>query len=108
MSNIKSWDLASVREHYDLVAYARKTGKQIYFGRLFPLCHIKHSELAAQFHVYKGRVVFGGHDVRDEEGIKAVFQEQGTSASHMVCAKILDALARMPNMSGREAVCPIG
>ena len=67
------------------------------------ILNIKHSELEEDKHVYKGRVVFGGNNVRDENGVLAVFQEQGTSASHMVCAKFLDAVARMPGCSGEDA-----
>ena len=33
----------------------------------------------------------------------AIFAEQGTSASHMICAKFLDAIARMPGFSGEDA-----
>ena len=44
--------------------------------------------------VYKGRIVFRGDNVRDEEGNLAVFSEQGTSASHLEAAKMMDALAR--------------
>ena len=69
----------------------------------FPLCHIQHSELAAAFHRYKGRVVFGGNQIRDEQGVLAVFQEQGASASSMTAAKLLDALSRMPGYDGGNA-----
>ena len=63
---------------------AALTGKTVHFGRVFPLCHIKHSELAEAFQKYKGRVVFGGNQIRDEHGVLAVFNEQGASASSMV------------------------
>ena len=58
------------------------------------LCHEKHSEQAEAMRRYKGRVVFRGDQVRDEDGFYAVFSEQGTSASHMAAAKFLDAIAR--------------
>ena len=44
---------------------------------------------------YKGRLVFRGDQVRDETGYYAVFSEQGTSASHMAAAKMVDAIGRM-------------
>ena len=53
--------------------------------------------------MYKGRVVFGGNQIKDENGIQAVFAEQGTSASHMICAKFLDAVARLPGYAGEDA-----
>ena len=41
--------------------------------------------------------------VRDETGYFAVFTEQGASASQMSAAKFLDAIARMPGMTGQAA-----
>ena len=68
-----------------------------------PLCHVKHSELAEEFHSHKGRVVFRGDNVRDEQGHLAVFSEQGTSASHIAAAKFLDALARFHGNDGEDS-----
>ena len=56
---------------------------------------------------YKSRVVFQGNNARDGSGYPAVFSEQGTSALHIVAAKLLDAIARMPG-SGREDSDAIG
>ena len=67
------------------------------------LCHLKHSELAEKYHTYKGRIVFRGDNIRDEEGFLAVFSEQGTSASHSAAAKMLDALSHFPDMDGEES-----
>ena len=47
--------------------------------------------------------MFGGNDIRDENGVQAVFQEQGASASSMVAAKLLDALARTPGYTGQNS-----
>ena len=77
--------------------------KTIHFGRVFPLCHIKHSELAAIYQKYKGRVVFSGNTIYDENGVLAVFQEQGASASSMTAGKLLDAIARLPGYQGQNA-----
>jgi len=61
------------------------------------LCHEKHAELflPEERKQFKGRIVFRGDDVRDAEGYLAVFSEQGTSASHLEAAKMMDALARL-------------
>ena len=60
------------------------------------LCHEKHAELFRPDHLkeYKGRIVFRGDAVKDESGYLAVFSEQGTSASHLEAAKMMDALSR--------------
>ena len=68
-----------------------------------PLCHQKHAELPEHQRSYKGRVVFRGDNIKDEAGYAAVFSEQGTSASHMAAAKLLDAISKMPDCSGEDA-----
>ena len=59
--------------------------------------------MESKYHEYKGRRVFGGNDIRDESGVLAVFQEQAASASSMVAARPLDALARTPGYTGANA-----
>ncbi len=54
-------------------------------------------------HEYKGRCVLGGHDIRDENGVLAVFAEQGASVSSMIAAKLLDQLGRVPPNTRRTA-----
>ena len=56
-----------------------------------------------KIHSFKGRVVFRRDNVRGESGHLAVFSEQGTSASHLVAAKFLDAIARMPENDGQDS-----
>ena len=93
------------REYEDVRAEAAKGPKkrEVHFGRVFPLCHIKNSQLAEKFWTYKGRVVFEGNYTTDQDRTWAVFSEQGTSASHLCAAKILDAIARMPGCSGEDS-----
>ena len=77
--------------------------KKVQFGDLTDLCFEKHSQLDKSKRKYKGRVVFRGHQVKDEQGIYAVFTYQGSSSSHMARAKFLDAIARMPGCSGQDS-----
>ena len=46
---------------------------------------------------YKGRVVLRGDIVKDDSGSYAVFTEQGSSASQMTAAKIMDIISRLPD-----------
>ena len=46
-------------------------------------------------HKYKGRVVLRGDIVEDDSGSYAVFTEQGSSASQMTAAKIMDIISRL-------------
>ncbi len=45
---------------------------------------------------YKGRVVFGGHDVRNEAGLQVLFDDGGSGASFISASKLLDAVAMLP------------
>ena len=87
----------------DVIAKATKTGVKVHFGTLMDLCFEKHSQLEEAFRVYKGRVVFRGDQVKDEEGFFAVFSDEGSSASRMATAKFLDAIARVLGCVGEDA-----
>ena len=52
---------------------------------------------------YKGRVVFRGDIVKDDSGAYAVFTEQGSSASQMKAAKVMDIISRLPGCDGQAA-----
>ena len=41
--------------------------------------------------------------MKDDSGAYAVFTEQGSSASHMTAAKVMDAIARLPDRDGQAA-----
>ena len=44
-----------------------------------------------------------GEIVQDDSGAYAVFTEQGSSASQMTAAKIMDVIARLPACEGQAA-----
>ena len=52
---------------------------------------------------YKGRVVLRGDIVKDDLGSYAVFAEQGSSASQMTAAKVMDIISRLPGCAGQGA-----
>ena len=52
---------------------------------------------------YKGRVVLRGDIVKDDSGAYAVFTEQGSSASEMTVAKVMDVIASLPDCDGQAA-----
>ena len=58
------------------------------------ICHLKSAELEAKHQKYKGRVVLRGDIVKDNSGSYAVFTEQGSSASQMTAAKIMDIISQ--------------
>ena len=67
------------------------------------ICHLKNAEFEAKHQKYKGRVVLRGDIVKDDSGSYAVFTEQGSSASQMTAAKIMDIISRLPGCDGQAA-----
>ena len=66
-------------------------------------CHLKNSELEKKHQTYKGRVVLRGDTVKDDSGSNVVFTEQGSSATQMTVAKIMDIISRLPGCAGHAA-----
>ena len=52
---------------------------------------------------YKGGVVLRGDTVKDDSGSYVVFTEQGSSASQMTAAKVMDTISRLPGCAGQAA-----
>ena len=67
------------------------------------ICHLKNAELETKHQKYKGRVVLRGDIVKDDSGAYAVFTEQGSSASQMTAAKVMDIISRLPGCDGQAA-----
>ena len=65
--------------------------------------HLKNAELEQKVQKYRGRVVFRGDIVRDDFEAYAVFAEQGSSASQVTAAKVMDVIARLPDCDGQAA-----
>ena len=86
-----------------MINEARKKGRKVHFASLMDLCHLKNAELEAKHQKYNGRVVLRGDIVKDDSGSYAVFTEQGSSASQISPAKIMDIKSRLPECSGQAA-----
>ena len=82
---------------------ARNEGRTVLFASLMDICHFKNAELEQKLQKYKGTVVLRGDGVRDDLGSFAVFAEQGSSASRMTAAKVMDVMARLPGCAGQAA-----
>ena len=68
------------------------------------ICHLKNAELESYFQKYEGRVVLRSDIANDDSGAHAIFTEQGSSASQMTAAKVIDVIARPPDCDGQAAV----
>ena len=86
-----------------VIAEARDEGRKVHFASLMDLCHLKNSGMEPQLHKYKGRVVLRGDMVKDDSDSYAVLTEQGSSASQMTAAKVMDIISRLPGCSGQAA-----
>ena len=86
-----------------MIDEARTKGEKVHFASLMDICHLKNVELEAKHQKYKGRVVLRGNIWKDDYGSYAVFTEQGSSASQMTAAKVMDIISRLPGCAGQAA-----
>ena len=100
---IPAWDLTTVRSKSEVIDEARTKGAKVHFASLMDICHLKNAELETKHQKYKGRVVLRGDIVKDDSASYAVFTEQGSSASQMTAAKVMDIISRLPGCSGQAA-----
>ena len=84
-----------------MIDEARNKGRKVHFASSMDHCHLKNSELEPQYQKYKGRVVLRGDIVKDDSGSYAVFTEQGSSASQMTAAKVVDIISRQQGCAGQ-------
>ena len=103
LEKIPAWQLTKVRRKKDVIDEAGKEGKTVHFASLMGICPLKNSELEPKIRKYKGRVVLRGDTVKDDSGSYAAFTEQGSSASQMTAAKVMDVIARLPGCAGPAA-----
>ena len=86
-----SWNLAKVRNKSQVIDEARSKDVEVHFASLMHLCHLKNAEFEKKHQKYKGRVVLRGDIVKDDSGSYAVFTDQGSPASQMTAAKVMDS-----------------
>ena len=86
-----------------MIDEARTSGAKVHFASLMDICYLKNAELEAKHQKYKGRVVLRRDIVKDGSGSYAVFTEQGSSASQMTAAQIMDIISRLPGCNGQAA-----
>ena len=103
LEKISAWNLTKVRSKKEVIDEAKTSGATVYVASLMDICHLKNAELEAKHQKYKGRVVLRDDIVKDDSGSYAVFTEQGSSASQMTAAKIMDTISRLPGCDGQAA-----
>ena len=103
LEKISAWNLTKVRSKKEVIDETRTKGEKVHFASLMDMCHLKNAELEAKHQKYKGRVVLRGDIVKDDSGSYAVFTEQGSSASQMTAAKVMDIISRLLGCAGQAA-----
>ena len=86
-----------------MIDEARTKGVKVHFASLMGICHLKNAKLKTKHQKYKGRAVLRGDIVKDDSRSYAVFTEQGSSASQMTAAKVMDIISRLPGCDGQAA-----
>ena len=99
------WLEKKVREYRDVAREAKAKEAKAHFGRIFEICSQKGSELPKGHpeQKWKGRSVFQGNKVSDENNDHAIFAELGSSPASMEAAKIIDVYGSQPNFSKQQA-----
>ena len=103
LEKISAWNLTKVRSKKEVIDEARMSSATVHFASLRDICHLKNAELEAKHQKYKGRVVLRGDIVKDDSGAYAVSTEQGSSASQMTAAKVMDIIFRLPGCAKQAA-----
>ena len=77
---------------------SQKSAKKAHVGKVFEICVEKGSELPEgdKLRRFKGRTVFHGNNVRDENADVALFSELGSSPATMEAGKAVDAYGAHP------------
>ena len=92
LRDITTWDEHDPKEYVNVQTEAILQGKTVHFGNVFNLCVLKGSELKADDvnRKYKGRTVFQGNRVWDENWDVAMFQELSSTPATMEASKVAD------------------
>ena len=94
LEKIPEWQLTKVRNKNEVIPEARVING--------PLSSQEFG-IEPHFQKYKGRVVLRGDIVKDASGSCAVFTEQGSSASQLTAARVMDIISRLPGCAGQAA-----
>ena len=99
------WDESLVEEWGKVRARARRNGEKVNVGLVFGIVVEKNFELDVndKRRKYKGRAVFQGNNVKDEDGNWAIFQELGSSPATMEAARCADAYGLFPGHATQQS-----
>ena len=85
------------RKWDDVRSEAKRGGYIVHMGYIFGICVEKNAELEPSLRKFKGRVVFQGNRVYDQNHNYAIFQDLGSSLATLQAAKAVDFCGCLPN-----------
>ena len=99
MRSRKAWDESNPREWSDVAREARQGGNEVHVGMIFGFVVEKNSDLPVgdARRKFKGRVVFQGNNVKNQNWESAMFADLGSSPSSMEAGRIIDAFGMRPD-----------
>ena len=99
------WDEEKVAEWGTIAMQAKGSSSACHVGRIFSFCREKTSELAPNDprRKFKGRVVFQGNQVKDQNWNTAMFQELSSCPAAMEAAKAADGYGLIPGHDTQRA-----
>ena len=98
------WEIEKVMPWRVIAEEARASGEVVHVGRIFDICVEKNHALSEDdpLRKYKGRVVFEGCNVRDQDNRWAIFQEITSCPATMEAGRRLRNAAREYDPDGRQ------
>ena len=101
----KVWNCWEVREKKDIMREARRAGKVVQFGRVHGICVEKNSELPQDHpnRKYKGRVVFLGNQVLNQDFESATFADLGNAPANLESGRLADCYGSCPGHVSENA-----
>ena len=92
LEKLGTWDTHKVKEWRDVANIAKRQGVTVHVGKIFDICVEKGSELPIgdPARKFKGRAVFQGNNVVDQNHDVAMFNQLSSSPATMEAAKFAD------------------
>ena len=72
----------------ELKRVARARGEPVKVAEVLTLCGIKHFEMSEEHHKYKGRIVYRGDQIRNEENQLVLFEETATTPTALAALNL--------------------
>ncbi|MFM7978150.1 MAG: reverse transcriptase domain-containing protein, partial [Candidatus Fonsibacter sp.] len=91
------WDEDHPRDWDEVRSDARRGGYTVHMRYLFGICVEKNAELDPSLRRFKGRVVFQGNQVYDQDHNYAIFQDLGSSLATLQAAKAVAFYGCLPD-----------